>query len=352
MVTRKSKFARILQDPLRKNLFQIALELGCYSILEKRFAKEYLSRLLYRKNSLPFKHFLRDKEIGKLQLSRILHSDQSAETLINKIKFYQFCIQHDIPTPKIIVYNEKKVFHDFKQSFEIKDEHQFKDMTKTWIESSKYQSIFIKPVDGKGGVNAYRIDLKTTDAVYSAVYNALVTAHYIIQETIIQHAEIQTISPYSINTLRVDTYKPLNEPSRVMSALMRFGRKGFVVDNPGSSGGFFIPVDLKNKCLKAPGLQMMVVGNHTYLEHPDTHVVLDKRPVPYLDEALALVNHACECLGDRLIGWDVCIGPEGPIIIEGNHNYHMVMQEVAFGGYRKHPDFIRVLKEEHIDVLD
>ena len=64
--------------------------------------------------------------------------------------------------------------------------------------------------------------------------------------------------------------------------------------------------------------------------------------------AFALVNHACELLGDRLIGWDVCIGPEGPIIIEGNHNYHMVMQEVAYGGYRKHPDFIRVLAEENI----
>ena len=51
-------------------------------------------------------------------------------------------------------------------------------------------------------------------------------------------------------------------------------------------------------------------------------------------EAFALVNHACELIGDRLIGWDVCIGPEGPIIIEGNHNYHMVMQEVAYGGYR------------------
>ena len=86
----------------------------------------------------------------------------------------------------------------------------------------------------------------------------------------------------------------------------------------------------------------------TYHEHPDTHVILDKHSIPYLDEAFALVNHACELLGDRLIGWDVCIGPEGPIIIEGNHNYHMVMQEVAYGGYRKHPDFIRVLAEENI----
>lgn len=348
MATRKSKFDRILQDPLRKNLVQIAFELAFYSILERRFAKEYLSRLLYRKNSLPFNHFLRDEEIGKLQLSRILHSDQSAEVLINKVKFYQFCIQNKIPTPKIIVYNEETLFHDFKQSFEIKDGAHFMTLAKQWIEASKYQSIFIKPVDGKGGVNAYRLDVNTTEAEFHGVYNAIIKAHYIIQETIIQHPIIQQVSPYSINTLRVDTYKPLREPSRVMSALMRFGRKGFVVDNPGSSGGFFVPVDRQNKCLKAPGLQMMAVGNHTYLEHPDTHVVLDKHPVPYLDEAFALVNHACELLGDRLIGWDVCIGPEGPIIIEGNHNYHMVMQEVAYGGYRKHPDFIRVLAEEQI----
>lgn len=348
MATRKSKFDRILQDPLRKNLVQIIFELGFYSIKERRFAKEYLSRLLYRKNSLPFNNFLRDAEIGKLQLSRILHSDDSAETLINKVKFYQFCIKNNIPTPKIIVYNDKYRFNDFKASFEIKDVETFKALAKEWMHTSKYQSIFIKPVDGKGGTNAYRLDHNTSETEYDTVFNAITAAHYIIQETIIQHPDVQIVSPYSINTLRVDTYKPLNEPSRVMSALMRFGREGFVVDNPGSSGGFFVPVDMKNKCLKAPGLQMMAVGNHTYLEHPDTHVVLDKHPVPYLEEAFALVNHACELLGDRLIGWDVCIGPEGPIIIEGNHNYHMVMQEVAYGGYRKHPDFMRVLAEENI----
>jgi len=111
MATRKSKFDRILNDPLRKNLIQIAFELGFYSIKERRFAKEYLSRLLYRKNSLPFNNYLRDAEIGKLQLSRILHSDESAETLINKVKFYQFCIQNNIPTPKIIVYNDKRRFN-------------------------------------------------------------------------------------------------------------------------------------------------------------------------------------------------------------------------------------------------
>ena len=245
---------------------------------------------------------------------------------------------------KILVENIGQVLYEA----EIKDVKRFTELAKAWILASKHQSIFIKPVDGKGGANAYRLDHNSHEAEFNAVFNAIITAHYIIQETIIQHPDIQMVSPYSINTLRVDTYKPLNEPSRVMSALMRFGRKGFVVDNPGSSGGFFVPVDMQNKCLKAPGLQMMAVGNHTYLEHPDTHVVLDKHSIPYLEEAFALVNHACELLGDRLIGWDVCIGPEGPIIIEGNHNYHMVMQEVAYGGYRKHPDFIRVLAEENI----
>ena len=350
MATRKLKFDRILNDPLRKNLAQILFELSFYSFKEKRFAKEYLSRLLYRKNSLPLNNFLRDAEIGKLQLSRILHSDESAEILINKVKFYQFCVKHAIPTPKVLAYNEKNQFHDFVHDFLINDLQAFVSITNKWIQASTHQSIFIKPIDGKGGHDAYRLDLNSTNADFEEVFKAVSSAQFIIQETIIQHADISLVSPYSINTLRVDTYKPLNEPSRVMSALMRFGRKGFVMDNPGSSGGFFVPVDLEHKCLKAPGLQMMVVGNQTYTQHPDTLVQFDQKPIPFLDEALALVNHACELLGDRLIGWDVCIGPEGPIIIEGNHNYHMVMQEVAYGGYRTHPDFIRVLAEENIQA--
>ena len=39
------------------------------------------------------------------------------------------------------------------------------------------------------------------------------------------------------------------------------------------------------------------------------------------------------------MGWDVAITPNGSLIIEGNHNYHIAMQEMAYSGCRSHPVF-------------
>jgi hypothetical protein len=48
---------------------------------------------------------------------------------------------------------------------------------------------------------------------------------------------------------------------------------------------------------------------------------------------------------NRLVGWDVAILPDGPAIIEGNDRYHKGIQEMAYGGYRRHPTFARILEK-------
>ena len=37
------------------------------------------------------------------------------------------------------------------------------------------------------------------------------------------------------------------------------------------------------------------------------------------------------------MGWDIAITPNGPFVIEGNHNTGLMMTEVGYGGYKKHP---------------
>jgi len=350
MNERNLKFKRMLEDPLRKNLLVLSIELLSESIRVKRFAQEYLSRFCYRKGNPSLRNFVSDRNIGILQMSRIVHSDESAKRMIDKVKFYEFCVEHDLPTPKVLCTNNGSDFSDFKSTFKIKDAEAFRDYCSEWVASSPHRSIFIKPIDGKGGHGAYRIDSNQLDdlSYLKTIFEDIVSQSMIIQETLIQHPLINAISPASINTLRVDTYIPLGERSRVMSACMRFGRSGYVVDNPASSGGFFAPVSLDG-VLHAPGLQMLAVGNNTYTHHPDTGVALEGVKIPFFNEALDLVNRACELSGDRLIGWDICIGPDGPIIIEGNHNYMITLQDVAYGGYMNHPDFKRVLAEENLD---
>lgn len=347
MATRFTKLDRIVSDPLRKSLPRISFEFIVESLKNKRIAKEYFSRFCYRKNALPLKNFVSDYAIGQLQMSRILHSDESAFRLLNKVEFYRFCKEHKLETPKVLAYSVKGEFLSLDEDLAISSIEDFKKACLNWIQNSPHASIFIKPVDGKGGHGAYRLEESNLEDQANAVYQDMVKSDYILQETVVQHPLINAISPASINTLRVDTYQPFGEKSRVMSACMRFGRTGYVVDNPASSGGFFAAISMDG-ILHAPGLQMLGVGNNTYTHHPDTQVALEGIQIPYFKEALDLVNRATELSGDRLIGWDICIGEKGPIIIEGNHNYHVVLQEVAYGGYLNHPDFINVLKEENL----
>ncbi len=347
-VSKNIKLNRVLSDPLRKNLGLILFEWLYYSFKQRKFSREYISRLCYRKGYPKLENYVSDVQIGVLQMSRVLHSDHSTRRLINKVEFYKFCVEHHIPTPKVLGYTMDHRLNNMNEWIEDITFKQMSELLYQWVIESPHQSIFIKPLDLKGGVGAYRLhkeDLSNNTLLHE-IFDVIFDSNYIIQQTIIQHDVVNQINPASINTVRIDTYKPKDEPSRVMSALMRFGRKGYVVDNPGSSTGFFIALDLTTHRLQAPGLQITAVGNHTYTHHPDTNVALDKVQIPFVDEVIALVNFACEKSEDRLVGWDVCIGVDGPILIEGNHNYHILMQELAYGGYNNNPEFKKVLAEE------
>ena len=166
-----------------------------------------------------------------------------------------------------------------------------------------------------------------------------------MQETLIQHPEVDCINPYSINTVRIDTYIKENGDVEILSALMRFGRKGSIVDNASSSGGFFIGLDLESGKLADYGMQFLNLGNKYIYEHPDTKIKLQGHHIPYIEETKKLVIKAAKCLGDRLVGWDVAITPKGPALIEGNSKYHIGMQEMAYGGYRRHPVFREILEK-------
>lgn len=206
-------------------------------------------------------------------------------------------------------------------------------------------NVFIKPIAGMKGRGCYRIQLDDLIDIekINKIYEVLIKGHSIIQEVIVQHDDINKINPYSINTIRMDTY--INEEGHVevLSALMRFGRKGSVVDNT-ASGGFIIYLDLETGRLGKYGMHFLDISNKTVYHHPDTKTKLDNFQIPLVSESVELVKYAALALGDNLVGWDVGLTPDGPILIEGNHNYGLNMQEMTYGGYNKHPIFQDILK--------
>jgi len=47
----------------------------------------------------------------------------------------------------------------------------------------------------------------------------------------------------------------------------------------------------------------------------------------------------------RLVGWDVGIGENGPVLIEGNSYYNIVGNDFTSDGYRRNAVFRKVIRE-------
>lgn len=46
-----------------------------------------------------------------------------------------------------------------------------------------------------------------------------------------------------------------------------------------------------------------------------------------------------------MIGWDVAITPDGPLVIEGNGRGSIGSIDIVYGGLKKHPVFNEILEK-------
>lgn len=336
-----------IKDPNKKSIFLIAQETMSLWKELKHFPIHYYTRLTYRNKYKNYRAFIDNSIVRKIKESRNLHKKETIDVLEDKVNFWNFCNDNSILTPKVLAFNNYAKLRIEDKFYDIDNFESFTLNLKVVLNHSKSKDIFLKPTNGAQGKECFKIlesDLNKTEYM-KKIYSTIIDSNFVFQETISQHYLLKRINPTSINTIRIDTFITNDGTPEVLSALIRFGRKGSVVDNPFNSGGFFVPINLEKGTLIAPGMQLLGVGNGTFYEHPDSKLKLDNYEIPFLKETIELVKNAAIKIGDRLVGWDVAITEDGPLIIEGNHDYHLGMQDVAYGGYKKHPIFNEILKE-------
>jgi hypothetical protein len=75
-------------------------------------------------------------------------------------------------------------------------------------------------------------------------------------------------------------------------------------------------------------------GGGRVQRHPDSGIEFEGWEVPFYFEAVAMAKELHRRLyGIRSIGWDIAIGPDGPVIIEGNDNWELTQTPLT--GMRK-----------------
>lgn len=152
--------------------------------------------------------------------------------------------------------------------------------------------------------------------------------NYVIEEKIINNSNLKCLNPSSCNTLRVHTWRNRETATiEFISAFLRVGRSGSIVDNA-FSGGIAIPID-KNGKLSNSGCTFKP---YKRIEHSDTGMVFKGYEIEKFQDIVEVAKKAHNNLPlFDFIGWDITVDEnENVVVIEFNGNPDMRLDQLIF----------------------
>ncbi|MDN3555252.1 sugar-transfer associated ATP-grasp domain-containing protein [Halomonas maura] len=189
--------------------------------------------------------------------------------------------------------------------------------------------IFIKPADGQCGTGASVLSIEELrrDGRGALARATAGGGIYIVERRLINHPDIQRIAPDALSTIRVVTAVTTAGDIEFLFARARFSI-GKVVDNLGS-GGLAVPVDLDTGVISGPAVASASLIERTFERHPKTGETFQGKVIPMWDAVLDLAQRsALRQIEARVIGWDIAVTPDGPLLLEGNHNWGKVLWQM------------------------
>lgn len=209
--------------------------------------------------------------------------------------------------------------------------------------SSAAEEFFIKPVSGAAGRGVTKADRTDRGIIFHgndrlADPEYRVPERHIVQERVTQHPDLDTLYAGSINTMRIVTLHTRAGDSIVMATKIRFGRDGSHIDN-WSRGGISIGIDMATGRLYEHGYDKK---GRAFDRHPNTHVTFAGYGVPLWDEILDFARRTQNAFPYfRLLGLDVALAPDGPLLIEVNAYPDLVGLEQGIGPLLRDPVIYR-----------
>lgn len=321
-------------DSDRKNAYSMYKDIS--SLRKRNFStKSYFTNLMYKKTAGNINHYVDDKVY--LKIAKDYYRPHGKNTILeDKIVFQEHLKENNIPGTNLLakLKKGKLIIENNNYLDAITIESKIKDLTNT------YQSIFIKPTDTSGGSGI----LKVNNGDAFDLTNLSMSKDYIIEQTLVQHEALDKINPYSINTLRVVTFK-IGEEVVIPNCMFRMGIGAAYLDNA-SAGGIFITYDIHSNKIGSTAYQLFRNGAKSYTKHPTSNFVFKNASLPYCEEVKALVTKAAKSY-DQIdsIGWDIAFTKDGPVIVEGNDSPHIVMMQVSSHGLLNSTIYKEVFKE-------
>ena len=215
----------------------------------------------------------------------------------------------------------REQFEDKGKCFQLFQKYYKRDVA-TYLTSDNRQELdaFIKrhprfickPLSGHSGQGIKIYDLSEGDSIESIIQS--IKGGFVVEELIEQAHPMTDLHPESINTLRVFTFRIMNDVE-IIGAAIRMGTGRSYVDNAGA-GGIYVGVDINEGIVNT--IARDNIGNK-YLKHPDTGVVFPGFKVPEWEEAKETIKEMALVIPNAtMISWDLAYSTKGWCMVEGN----------------------------------
>lgn len=259
-----------------------------------------------------------------------------------------------------IIFNDKELWEKFCSAlsvpsppcFDVVDPAgPYRDEIRSAVSANGGKKIIIKPVMGHAGqgiVLAQQEGPKIkilTGAKDLSLDDFVLTTRSIMQDVVEQDSRVAAIYPHSVNTVRIITLLTADLGVLLLGAKMRFGNNGSFVDNS-STGGINVGLDKLSGMLNEFGCDKH--GNR-YNHHPATGEKFEGFVVPQWDNVVKLATKVQQaCTFYRLVGTDIAVTPNGPVLIEANANPDIIGLELAAGPILKDPEVCNEFKKYNL----
>lgn len=156
----------------------------------------------------------------------------------------------------------------------------------------------------------------------------------LVETVVVQHSRLNALSPSAVNTVRIFTQINSTSEYQVLGCRLRIS-----VDSPIdnlAAGNIAAPIDTDTGVVTGPGVYSDITLDPVET-HPVTNCKITGFQVPHWDATLAMVREASLLHPEnRSVGWDIVITPEGPGLIEGNHDWCKLVWQLPVDCGLKH----------------
>lgn len=274
-----------------------------------------------------------------------LNDSTFGQRLSNKLWFAEFCARDGLPTPELVAVIDRNgcVIVDNEPT-----PHTIGRLG-AFLTANGVGEVVLKPARGWQGQGVVRIEVGGLQGIFTVVPQsrqrleltsdqdwAAAAPHLfgpglgtvLVQRRVRQHAFLDHFSRGAACTLRIATLRNRSGDAVCLSAELRLAREGSPTDNF-SQGGLGVIVD-RNTGVLSQGVMMRNGRVVEITEHPDSGRPFVGEVFPDWQACRDLALTAARRIpGLNLVGWDVLLTPEGPILLEGNHDADPYFQQAG-----------------------